>query len=68
MKMQEIVAIARQRAVMAGKMKKAELIRTIQRAEGNNDCFGSGLSGECDQTSCLWRGDCLIEDSKGNQQ
>ena len=68
MKMQEIVAIARQRAVRTGKMKKAELIRTLQRTESNNDCFATGMSGECGQTSCLWRGDCLIEDSRGNQQ
>ena len=39
MKMQEIREIAKEKSVRAGKMSKMELIRAIQRAEGNNDCF-----------------------------
>ena len=38
MKLQEVRAIAKQRGVDPGRMKKAELIRALQRAEGNNDC------------------------------
>ena len=39
---------------------KQELIRSIQRREGNFDCFASATAGECDQTTCLWRKDCLV--------
>ena len=57
MKMQEIREIAKEKSVKAGKMSKTELIRAIQRAEGNNDCFaGDNVSG-CDQVNCLWRED-----------
>ncbi|MDO5576183.1 MAG: hypothetical protein Q4F84_03820 [Fibrobacter sp.] len=40
------------------KMKKNELILAIQEAEGNFPCFKTA-SGTCDQTSCLWREDCV---------
>ncbi len=45
--------------IKAGKMKKDEIIRAIQRAEGNFDCFGTAVSGHCTQEDCLWREDCL---------
>lgn len=38
---------------------KAEIIRSIQRKEGNFDCFGTAIDGYCDQYNCLWRSDCL---------
>ncbi len=34
------------------------LIRSIQRAEGNPDCFGRG-QGHCDRLDCAWRRYCL---------
>ena len=40
------------------KHSKKDLIKTIQRQEGNFDCFGSA-SNYCDQFACCWRGDCL---------
>jgi hypothetical protein len=58
MKVQEIREIAGKMSIRAGKMNKTDLIRTIQRAEGNADCFA--LKGhECDQINCLWREDCM---------
>jgi hypothetical protein len=36
----------------------ARLIRSIQRLEGNPDCFGAAGS-SCDQTLCAWRDYCL---------
>ncbi len=60
MKLQEIKKIAKTRGIKAGNMKKAELIHTIQGAEGNFDCYGSAVSGFCDQFNCLWREDCLL--------
>ncbi len=39
---------------------KKELIKAIQRAEGNFDCFGSASAKTgCNQISCCWRVDCL---------
>ncbi len=63
MKIQEIREIAGRMGIIAGKMNKAELIRTIQRAEGNSDCYATKGRG-CDQIKCLWRKDC-IEASAG---
>jgi hypothetical protein len=42
-------------------MEKAELIRAIQRAEGNVDCFGTAAEEECSQEECLWREECFRE-------
>lgn len=39
-------------------LSKAELIRRIQRAEGNFDCFGTA-GDYCDQSECCFREDCL---------
>lgn len=59
MKMQEIRSIAKERGLKVGKMNKVDIIRTIQRAESNADCFGTEHVKICDQTNCLWREDCL---------
>lgn len=59
MNLKEIKEIARQMGIQAGKLKKDDLIRAIQRAEGNFACFGTAFSGECSQYDCLWRKDCL---------
>lgn len=58
MKLEEIKEIAQQHGIKAGKMKKAELIRSIQNAEQNEQCFETGKTDSCDQVTCLWRGDC----------
>jgi len=36
------------------------LIRSVQRLEGNPDCFGKA-DGHCDREDCLWRDYCLKE-------
>ncbi len=40
------------------KYSKKDLIKTIQRTEGNFDCFGTA-QGSCNQTGCCWRNDCI---------
>lgn len=58
MKEKDIREIARKMGIKTGKMKKAELIRAIQKAEGNIPCYA--IRGhECDQINCLWREDCI---------
>ncbi len=58
MKVDQLREIAIQRGVKPGKMKKGDLIRTLQRAEGNEACFDTGKAQECGQQGCLWREDC----------
>jgi hypothetical protein len=55
--------IAKSRGMKPGKMGKTELIRAVQREEGNHDCFATPHVGECNQLNCLWREDCLKENS-----
>lgn len=59
MKVEQIRTIAKSMGVNPGKLNKAELIKSIQSAEGNVECFSSAVDGECDQVNCLWREDCF---------
>ena len=59
MTLKQIREIAKQKDIKVGNMKKENIIRAIQRAEGNFDCFGTAAAGICDQMNCLWRDDCL---------
>jgi hypothetical protein len=58
MKLEEIKEIAKQYNIKAGKAKKSNLVRTIQQAEGYEQCFDSGKAAQCGQDSCAWREDC----------
>ena len=61
MELREIREIAAAMGVRSKGMDKAELVRAIQRAEGNFDCFGTAVEEECDQEECMWREDCFAE-------
>lgn len=54
----ELRAIAKDLGVGTSRLHKGELIKTIQLAEGNFDCFGTAVD-YCDQVGCLFRMDCL---------
>lgn len=43
---------------LTARMRKGEMIRAIQRAEGNQDCFGSPWRFDCPWTECCWKDDC----------
>jgi len=58
MNMTQIKEVAKDRGVKPGRMKKEELIRAIQSAEDNPQCFNTDFSHLCGQEECLWRGDC----------
>jgi len=58
MNMNEIKTIAAEHGVKPGKLKKAELVRAIQKAENNPECFMIGLLDQCVEYDCLWRGGC----------
>lgn len=59
MKLQEVRAIAKSHSIKPINLSKTELIKKIQTAEGNFDCFSTAFSGECEQINCLWREDCF---------
>ena len=58
MKMAEVRGKAKAMGLKVGRKTKADLIQSIQKAEGNNPCFGTS-QGNCDQLGCCWREDCL---------
>lgn len=58
MNIQETRKIAKSRGINTANMKKVDIIRAIQQAEGNCDCYNTGLAKTCAQDACLWRDDC----------
>jgi hypothetical protein len=68
MNMKTIRHLAKTLKVDAGQLSKTDLIKKIQLAEGNFDCYGSASSGECDQLDCVWRNDCLSESVSASAQ
>lgn len=58
MKLDEIKEMARKHGIKTAKVRKSELVRAIQQAEGNEPCFDAGKAAECGQDGCLWRDDC----------
>lgn len=61
MKLSQIEKKAKSLGIKDGwKYSKKELIRAIQRQEGNFPCFGTATD-YCDQMNCLWREDCLTK-------
>jgi len=59
MTVKDVRAKAKEMGIQLGnKMKKADMIRTIQIAEGNTPCFQTGVT-SCDQVNCCWRSDCM---------
>jgi hypothetical protein len=61
-KMQEVRAIAKKLKINSFAKTKVELIREIQRTEGNFDCYGSALD-YCDQEDCAFRNSCFEENT-----
>ena len=58
MTVKELQKMAKDLGIKTTGLKKVEMIKAIQRAEGNFDCFGTA-GNYCDQLSCLFRQDCL---------
>jgi len=58
MQMQQIRAIAAEKGVTGSHRSKRDLVRAIQRQEGNFDCFATDPAGLCDRADCLWQADC----------
>ena len=58
MKINQIKEIAKGRGIATGRMRKTELVHTLQIDEGNQACFQTGQVETCGQEHCLWRQDC----------
>jgi hypothetical protein len=59
MKVAEVRELARQHGLKTTRKTKTNMIKQIQLAEGNFDCFSTATNGYCNQDSCLWRPDCF---------
>ena len=59
--MADIREIAKGMGLKTARKSKAGLIREVQLAEGNFDCYGRS-GGECDQTECMWREMCFAHE------
>jgi len=60
MKMQQVRKRAKALGLKTFQMRKADIIRSIQTAEGNDPCF-EAANGQCDQLECCWREVCVSE-------
>jgi hypothetical protein len=58
-KYSEIQKMAKNMGINTYQMKKNDMIRAIQRAEDNIECFGTVRVEYCQELSCLWRDDCV---------
>ncbi len=59
MNFNEIKKMAKGMHINTYRLKKPDIIRAIQRAENNLDCFGTLRIDDCDEVTCLWRQDCI---------
>jgi len=58
MNLTEIKQLAKDRNIAPGKMRKEDLIHSLQAQEGNPQCYNTNFSQACGQPNCLWRPDC----------
>ena len=59
MKFNEIRKMAKGMQINTYRMKKTDIIRAIQKAENNIECYGTERIMHCNEDICLWRDDCL---------
>jgi len=66
MNIPDIDALAKRYFVSADGLSTAQLIRKIQIAQGNPDCYACGKR-SCEQTQGPWRDDCLGQSAPDSQ-
>jgi hypothetical protein len=64
MRFQEIQKMAKGMGINPYRMKKTDIIRTIQRTENNIECYGTDRADHCEEQGCSWRGDCLTTNNR----
>ena len=63
MRFQEIQKMAKGMGINTYRMKKTDIIRSIQRKENNIECYGTDRADDCEEQECSWRSDCLISNN-----
>ncbi len=58
MKIKDIRQKAREMGIPSDDMPHVDVVRSIQRAEGNAACYDTGRAVECGQHHCLWKYIC----------
>ncbi|MBS4098788.1 MAG: hypothetical protein KGZ83_18355 [Sulfuricella sp.] len=56
--------LAEQYFIFDDGLSESNLIRKIQVAEGNLDCFATDRVWTCNQFECKWRKDCLAKSAE----
>ncbi|WAC08342.1 MAG: SAP domain-containing protein [Thermodesulfobacteriota bacterium] len=64
MTINEIRNMAKGMGINTYRMKKTYVIQSIQRAENNIACYGTGRVERCHEDECCWRGDCRSLNNK----
>ena len=64
MTINETRTMAKSMGINTAKMKKSDMIRAIQRAEHNPDCYATPRVGDCGEDVCWWRKDCVSLNEK----
>ena len=65
MNFNEVRKMAKDLGVKTAKMTKADVIRAIQRAENNIDCYATDRVNDCYEDLCLWKSECLSINNNG---
>ena len=68
MRFQDIRKMAKDMDVNTYRMRKTDVIRAIQDAENNIECYGTERVSSCDEQACLWRSDCLTLNNRTDDQ
>jgi hypothetical protein len=59
----DLTTVAKEKAKTLGiktvKKNKVDLIRDVQKQEGNSPCFKTEIAVSCGLNNCLWRQDCV---------
>ena len=64
MNLNDVKKIAKGMGLNTHGMKKIDVVRAIQRAENNIECYGTERVATCYEEGCLWRIECLSLNDK----
>lgn len=59
MNFNEVRRMAKDLGVNTARGKKTDIIRAIQRAENNIECYATDRVNNCYENLCLWKSECL---------
>jgi hypothetical protein len=62
----DLASLAKRYLLSADSLSMPQLVRKIQLAQGNQDCFSTGKR-SCEQTQCPWRKDCFAHSEQDSQ-